>query len=288
MDPWIPSIVTMGALGFALWFGRELIATWLFKNVEYKFDAKLEAVRDEFRKQEEVFKTDLRLKENEIIGLRSGVMTAMISRQMALDKRRLEAVDELWSAVTALAGAKSISSFMAVTKFDAVAKEAVRNPEVREMFTTMGAAFDPNKLDRSGPEKARPFVSPMAWALFSAYQAIVMQAVLKVQIIKSGIGADLLDKKAVSKLVKAALPHQSEFIDKYGDARYHYLLEELEEALLAALRKMLAGEETDRANLDRANNILRLSKELTANQSKVLPNTGVQGRAKSGHFAPEP
>ena len=274
MDAWIVSIVPTALLGFALWLGRKFIATRLVKSVEHEFDAKLEAVRDEFRKQEEAFKTDLRLKENEIIGLRSGVMTAMISRQMALDKRRLEAVDQLWSAVTALAGAKSISSLMAAVKFDVVAEEAARNPDVREMFTAMGTAFDPNKLDRSGPEKARPFVSPMAWALFSAYQAIVMQAVLKVQIIKSGIGADLLDKKAVSKLVKAALPHQAEFIDKHGDAGYHYLLEELERALLAALRKMLVGEETDQANLDRANNILRLSRELTASQSKVPPNIG--------------
>ena len=203
----------------------------------------------------------------------------MISRQMALDKRRLEAVDQLWSAVTALAGAKSISSLMAVVKFDVVAEKAARNPEVREMFAAMGAAFDHKKLDLSSAEKARPFLSPMAWALFSAYQAIVMQAVLKVQIIKSGLDADLLDKKAVSKLVKAALPHQSEFIDKYGDAGYHYILEELEEALLAALRKMLAGEETDQATFDRASYIIRLSNELRASHSKVPSNIGVQRTA---------
>ena len=274
MDEWIASIVPTALLCLAIWLGRKFIATWLVKSVEHKFDRKLEAVRNDFRQQEDAFKADLKSKEKEITDLRSGVMTAMISRQMALDKRRLEAVDQLWSAVTALAGAKSISSFMAVVKFDVVAEKATRNPEVREMFTAMGAAFDPNNLDRSSSERARPFVSPMAWALFSAYQAIVMQAVLKVQIIKSGLDADLLDKKAVSKLVKAALPHQSEFIDKYGDAGYHCLLEELEEALLLALHRMLAGEETDQTNLDQANNILRLSRELKASQSKVPPNIG--------------
>ena len=285
MDLWIPSIITTGALGFALWFvrfGRELLATWLLKNVELKFNKELEATRNEFRKQEEALKADLKLKENEITDLRSGVITAMASRQIALDKRRLEAVEELWSAITALAGAKNISSLMEAVNFDTAAEEATRNPKVREAFTMMGAAFDPKRLDLSGAEKARPFVSPMAWALFSAYRAIAMQAVVKLQIIKTGIGADLLKKDAVSSLVKAALPHRSEFIDKYGDAGYHSLLEELEEALLAALRKMLAGEETDRANLDQANNIRRLSNELTASQSKVLPNTGVQRRTDTG------
>ena len=270
MDAWVPSIVTTGLLALALWLGRKLISTRLVKGVEHEFSAKLEAVRAEFREKEEVLKADLRTKESEISDLRSGAMTAMASRQIALDKRRLEAVDQLWSAVTALAGAKGISALMAVMKFDAVAEEAARSAKLREMFTAMGSGFDITKVDLSGAAKARPFVSPMVWALFSAYQAIAMQAVVKLQIIKSGIGAkDFFDKDTVAKLVKAALPHQAEYIDKYGDTGYHYLLDELEGSLLTAARKMLAGEETDRANVERAAEILRLSSELTANQSQA-------------------
>ena len=271
MDPWIPAIVTTGGVvfGFILLLGRKLIVTSLVKSVEHKFNERLEAVRAEFREKENAFEADLRLKENEILDLRSGAMTAMISRQMALDKRRLEAIDQLWSSMIALSGARNISSLMAGVNFDTAAEEATRNPKVREAFTMMNSAFDHKKLDLNGAEKARPFVSPMAWALFSAYRAIAMQAVVKLQIIKVGIGADLLEKDAVSNLVKAALPHRSEFINKYGDAGYHCLLEELEEALLAALRKMLAGEETDQASLERANDILMRSNELMAKQSKV-------------------
>ena len=273
MDAWVQSIVTTGLLAFALWLGRKVITTRLVKSVEHEFNKKLEVLRAEFREKDELLKADLRSKENEIADLRSGAMTAMASRQMALDKRRLEAADQLWSATTALAGAKSISAFMAVTKFEAVAEEAAKNPKIREMFTVMGSAFDITKVDLSGAAKARPFVSPMAWAVFSAYQAIAVQAVVKLQIIKSGIGAkDLLDKDAVSKLVKAALPHHAGYMDKYGDASFHYLLEELEESLLAAMRKMLAGEESDRASVERAAEILRLSSELKANQSTVQPN----------------
>lgn len=278
MDTWVPSIVTTGLLALALWLGRKLIATRLLKSVEHEFNAKLEAVRAEFREKEEVLKADLRSKESEITDLRSGAMTAMASRQMALDKRRLEAVDQLWSAVSALAGAKGISAFMAVMKFEAVAEEAARNPKLREMMTAISSGFDLAKFDLSSAAKARPFVSPMAWALFSAYQAIAVNAVLKLQIIKSGIGAKkLLDENAVVKLVKAALPHQAGNIDKFGDSGYHYLLEELEESLLAAMRKMLAGEETDKASVEQAGKILKLSNELKANQSQVPPNSPLQG-----------
>ena len=174
------------ALGFAVWFGPKLIATWLFKNVEHKFNEKLEAVRADFRKKQEEFRD-----------LRSGAMTAMASRQIALENRRLEAVDQLWSSMIALSGARNISSLMASVNFDTAAEEATRNPKVREAFAMMDSAFDYKKLDLSGAEKARPFVSPMAWALFSAYRAIAMQAVVKLQIIKTGIGADLLKKDAV-------------------------------------------------------------------------------------------
>ena len=236
----------------------------------------MEAVRAEFRAKEELLKADLRSKETEIAALRSGAMTAMASRQMALDKRRLEAVDQLWSSVTALGSFKTISAFMAVVKFDAAAEEAMKNPKVREMFEFMstGLRLDLNKIDFSGSAKARPFVSPMAWVLFVAYQAIAMQAVLKLQILKSGIGTKLLDMEATAKVVKAALPHQTQYIDKFGDAGYHYLLEELERRLLDEMQKMLAGVETDKASIEQAAEILRLSNSLidSAKQSSMPPN----------------
>jgi len=166
---------------------------------------------------------------------------------------------------------------MSVVKFKETAEAAAKNPQLREVFTVMGGEFDPNKLDLSGAAKARPFASPMAWALFSAYQAVALQAVLKLQVLKFGVGADLLDTGMVAEPVKAALPYQAEYIDKYGDAGYHSLLEDLEQELLEALRKMLAGEESDRASVERAGEILKLANELNANQSRVPPNAGLQG-----------
>ena len=44
-------------------FGRELIATWLFKNVEHRFNEKLEAVRADFREKEKVLEANLQLRK---------------------------------------------------------------------------------------------------------------------------------------------------------------------------------------------------------------------------------
>jgi hypothetical protein len=53
--------------------------------------------------------------------------------------------------------------------------------------------------------------------------------------------------------------------------------------LLGAMRKMLAGEETDRASVERAGEILKLSNQLMADQSKVRSNNGLQETPEGRH-----
>ncbi len=93
--PWVTSITTTSVFAGILYLCRKLIETRLTHSVKHEFDKKLELVR-----------ADLRSKEVEIAALRGGALSAMASRQITLDKRRLEAVDQLWMAVTALAPAK--------------------------------------------------------------------------------------------------------------------------------------------------------------------------------------
>lgn len=142
---WIPAISTTTLLVVAGWLMRSLITTRLTKSVQHEFDAKLEALRTEHRKSEESFKADLRAKDAQIELLRNGAISGLASRQAALDKRRIEAVDHLWSAVTELAPAKGASSWMATIKFDAAVKEAERNPKFRQVFEVLGVGVDIKK-----------------------------------------------------------------------------------------------------------------------------------------------
>ncbi len=259
---WFP-ISTAALLATVLWLGRNLIITRLQAAVENEFDEKIERLRAELRASEELFRSELRTKEREIEGLRSGAMSAMATRQMALDKRRLEAVDQLWSAVIALGPAKVVSSMMSVIKFEATAEETAKNPKFRAMFEALGTGFDAAKIDTLSASKGRPFVSPMVWAVYSAYCSIAMAAVTRLQILKAGLGpSDYLDHEKIAKLIKTALPHQSAFVDTYGAEGYHFLLEELEEKLLREIDAMLAGVESDKSSIDHAANILKESKEV--------------------------
>lgn len=276
---WIPALTTTGGfaalLALALWLGRRVIETRLKSSVEHEFNSKLEDIRTRLRNSEESFKAELRAKENQIAALQSGALTALASRQAALDKRRIEAVDQIWSAVHALAPAKSASVWMSGINYEAAAKEAARNPKAREVFAPFSQSMDQFKDAGALSAKARPHISEIAWALFYAYQVIVMTAVVKTQALKVGLDMpNLWNTDAVKKLIKTALPHQGEFIDKYGMEGSHYLLDEIESRLLTELRRMLQGIESDKVALDQAAAIVK--------QAQVVMKTIGESQAASG------
>lgn len=260
---WIPAVSTTSLLAFAVWLMRSIIATRLTKSVQHEFDSKLEVLRTQLRKSEESFKADLRAKEVQIELLRSGAISGLASRQAVLDKRRIEAVEQLWSAVTELAPAKAASVWMAVIKFDAAAKEAAKNPQFRQIFEALGSGLDLKKLGSTGASKVRPFVSEISWAIFSAYQAILLFAVTRLHMLKSGLDVpDVLDTSAITKLIQAALPHRAAHLEKYGVAGYHYLVDELESTLLKELQNILKGQESDKASVEQAAAILQESERV--------------------------
>jgi hypothetical protein len=273
LNDWIPAFASSGLLATALWLARNLITTRLTKSVEHEFSSKLELLKAQLRESEERLKLDLRTKEAEISALRGGAISAMASRQMAVDKRRLEAVDQVWSAYMALSPAKQISTMMTTIIFEEAAKSSERDPKIREFFETIGAGFDPKKIDLSTAKKAQPFLSPMVWATYSAYSAICMHAVARWMVLRYGVGdKNLVNDDSASNLIKAALPHLGEYIDKYGPSGYHYLLEALEAKLLQEIQAMLSGSEADKASIEQAAEILKRSNEVLTQASSQQVN----------------
>lgn len=254
----IPTVVVL-VIG---WLLRNIIATRLTHSVKHEFDMKLEKLKAELKTKEEVFTADLRAKENELAALRGGAMSAIASRQMAIDKRRLKAIDQLWDAFNKLAPLRNMAEILAQYDFDAAAKVAESNPKLRQAFEMLSQLADPAKIDFGKPHKARPFVSPMGWAYFTAYSAIASQAMAKVQVLRFGMPAKLVSKDKITNLVKAALPEFTATIDQHGDAVYHYLLEILESKLLAELQRMLTDTEAYRANVEQAAQIVQQSNSL--------------------------
>jgi hypothetical protein len=79
---------------------------------------------------------------------------------------------------------------------------------------------------------------------------------------------EILDEKNTKKLLKSALPHQAEYIDKYDAGAYHFLLDELEEKLLAELKKAIDGSEIDQASIERADEIIGTIRQLEKDRAQ--------------------
>ena len=254
---WLPALTSTGLLAGVLWLTRQLIATRLTKTVQHEFDRKLELLKAELRESEEQLKASLREKETEIAALRSGALSALAGRHVAIDKRRLEAADQIWTAYIALIPARKIAATMAVVNFGNAAREAEIDPKVRELFESIGQDFDVKSIDLSGALKARPFVSPMVWAVYSAIQAITMNGAMRLYVLKGGLGTnDFTDHTAIKNLIIAALPHLTEWVEKSGTSIYHDMLGALDVKLIEELQLMLSGVEGDTSNLQQSAAIL--------------------------------
>lgn len=270
---WLPPIGTAAGLGVVAWLFRNWISTRLTKSVGYEFDRKLELLRAEHRESEERLRADLRAKEAEIATLRASAMTALSNRQMAVDKRRLDAIDQLWASVLSLNRARGISMMMSTLKFEAVAERAEKDPKMRDLLKTIGGNFNIStdlKLDDA--PKARPFVSPLAWAIFTAMTAIIANGVMRWHVAQGGLGPkDFSDPGALANMVKAALPEYSAYVDEHGVQGLHLLVEKLELKLLEEFRLMMSGAEADRVSVQQAAEILKYSEALARESNQ---NTG--------------
>jgi len=248
---WLPTIITILLWG-GIFCARNWLKTKIVSSVQHGFDSKLEELRSE-----------LRSKEAEISSLRDTVLTGRNQRQILVEKRRIKAVENVWKGVVELQKFKGVSTMMASINFKNAAKEAPQNANVRRMFEIIGNAAP--KIEEGLPLPPnpaiceRPFVSPLAWAYFTALQTVIMGAFLRAKILEIGVsGADkFLNVEHEKNILKAALPHLTTFIDEHEEAGYHHLIEELEENLLKELSNILEGKGNDQQSLQQASEIMK-------------------------------
>jgi hypothetical protein len=155
------------ATGIAVFAGRNWLKAWIQSGVEYRFNSRLEELRAEIRRSEEELKSQLRIKETEITALREGVLSGRTQRQALVDKRRIEAVEKLWSGIVALSPYKGLSASVAVLNVDALARRS-DDPKIKLFIAAVATAVkrDPEALSNNPATNERPFVSALAWAYF--------------------------------------------------------------------------------------------------------------------------
>ena len=266
LSDWFPALSSTGLFALAIWLGRNLILTRLQRSVGHELDVKLEGIRSNLRESEERLRSELRAKEAEISLLKSGAMSALGDRQAALDKRRLEAVDQVWAAVVALGPSKALTSAMRKVDFAKASARAPKDVEIRKMFELVSKDLDLRALEKANAQAARPYLPRTVWATYSAYRATALYGVVQAKLLSVGLDAShgMLNDDSISKLVKAALPHHAALVDKWGYKTYSLVVEELEEKLFSEIQSLLAGTPIDRDSLEQAGTVLALANEVLA------------------------
>jgi len=88
------------------------------KRVQFHFDEKLEETRNIFRKEEETFKDELRKRGEAIAALRTGALTRLEKRHLAIDERKLRAIENIWTSVVRQSKLKTVSKMTGAMKMD--------------------------------------------------------------------------------------------------------------------------------------------------------------------------
>lgn len=246
-------VSTLGStvlLSGLVWLLKNLLITKLTKSVQHKFDINLAVINSELQE-----------KSAELNSLRDSLLNGSVNRQNLLYEYKVKAVEEVWNNVIALSPAKKVSAILSSVKYDEVLKLGATNPKVSEMFKMLDKDSNHDYFLSYSTPKARPFISELSWALFSAYSSILAIAVMRIEALKSSVTKDFFNDDSILDTVKVALPHQKKFIDEHGIEGLHYLLEELEKSILKELKNILDGKGLDEANIKWANAINKTIKE---------------------------
>jgi hypothetical protein len=254
-----PALLTVAVL----WLTKNLILTRLVRSVQYEFDMKLESVRSELRSSEESYKNALRNKEVEIGSLQSRVMTSITTRQVAYEKRRLEACDDIWSHSVSLQKFTALVMMLDAIGFEAGARRASTSREFCRQIASMTSTFDMEDFGSIRGEASRPYISDLAWALFSAQKAIISYAFVHKICLTTGSAGSSIRREPLIRLLKAALPNRFADIDSLDDMIGGKFLPDLSDRLLVELKRIVAGTQEDKDGIAHAAAMLVQVREVT-------------------------
>lgn len=254
-------ILLLGAGGFVF---RNWLTAKIIGSVQHGFNEKLEELRSQ-----------LRSKEIEISSLRDTVLTGRNQRQILVEKRRIEAVENIWKGVMELRKFRPVLNLMATINFERVAEMTPQNPKLRNWFKETNDSV-PQMNGRITPnlttyESEKPFIPLLTWAYFEAIHTIMADAAIRSRILALGISdaKKLLNPDYGKELLKTVLPKKSSYIDTHGAKIYHNLIEELEEKLLNELKNILDGKENDEQNVRQAEEIMKATRKAMAETEAV-------------------
>lgn len=271
VSSWIPAVTVQVFVVAIVWMAKSLIITRLTNSVRFEFDDKLEVLRSKLRKNEEELKFRLKSRDDEIKILKESVIMASIGRKQEIEKKKLEAIDEIWRTVNAFGALKVLSAFMNGIDFDA-ACELPPDSGIMRLMKAFEVEIKIEEINKGCRVNARPYVSPWIWAIYSSIISIYASAIMRCNVLLNGVNnPKLIKHEVIDDLLKTVVPQHSELIDEYSYRCYHSLLEDLENMLVDEMRDFINGKDVDASNVEAAAKVIRLSQEAMAQLGGIDP-----------------
>ncbi len=273
----VSSSAVLTGIGFIVrtWWKAKIEAT-----INKQVQKELEEIRASLRRDEEKWRNAVKRQDDEISALRSGALTAMISRQTVLIQRRIEAAERLWEAIAELNVCRFPLQVLAIIDYQTALEHAKRNDDIGRRVREFSADFQRTmeKIKTSGAinraENERLHLPPEVWLKYEAYFFVCSYAVLQLSSLKSAsdLGVALPDNTL--KTIKSILPHWSSEIDQRGLSAVFRLSEELKDHLFMHLAACMESPDANFKAINQANQILNMTKlpELSVLQLNIPPS----------------
>tara|TARA_R110001592_G_scaffold92836_1_gene270135 strand:- start:904 stop:1695 length:792 start_codon:yes stop_codon:yes gene_type:complete len=256
IQDWIPAFTTTAVFSGALWVFREWIAKRFQASTQHGFDKKLEEI-----------KAAVREKESEIQALQSGAFGRRTARQSILEQKRIEAAEVVWADTIRLSQLKANAQWLSLLNLEEIQTSTDEVDKIREFFSVIGNSVPSQEKLATQARNYRPFIDDVVWSFYELFSSILLYYYTYTEFAKMGELKLLKANPPIKDLLKKTMPHYSEYVEKYGATSYYHLLDDIQDHLLRAIQKMLDGIEFDKAEVERAADILKATEEFRLNNS---------------------
>lgn len=262
---WISQLVQAGFFtafaAFIVWLARNLIRPWFTRKIQHNFDGQLEEIRASNRRLELQLKSQADEHQKDIEAISSGALSALNTRKVAMDQKRLEASQILWETVVDLDKFRRNSLFLQQVNIEAVASSPNKDKVIQDIFNTDES--NPEKLQelKSRVSKLRPYLKPSAWYAFETYMRIFEYAELEVLSAQIGSSSGrYMPPQALLERLAKIFPDVSEDIKK-SEKNIFGLMNVLKEQLLFEAISMREDTSTSQEQIKQAKELRRLAKD---------------------------
>lgn len=291
---WAPVATSTALIGVAGAVVSPLYRGWIEGSIKKHYDAQIEELRSDFRREEDRLRGDMKAQDDRLIALRSGALTGMATRQGLLDRKRIDALEAIWDQCVGMQRLKTIARAMESINVPELLKasqggiDASVTQFATLILSTGGITDTEITLPSSAiSEKLRPFAPPLVWALYSTYRQVLWLPVVQLIVAKTGVGPKMLaDSQPLVGLVISALPHQKPFLDQYGVEGLTFLVGELEEKLHAEIVAALGDSSIDQRTIAAAATIVASTRSMEA-PLPPPPNPSLKSTVKPPKLAEE-